>query len=184
MTGRQHVTRLLQDARRGDALAEQALFPLVYEQLRGIARGYVNDDPAAMTLQATALVHEAYLRLFDRASVDAVDRQHFVGIAARVMRQVLVDHARRRRAEKRGGGQLRVSLGEVAAETVAGVDVLVLEEALTRLETLHLRMAKVVELRVFLGMSVAETCAVLGVSRATVDKEWAMARAWLRHELS
>ena len=160
------------------------LFPIVYDELRSIASNYLRRQPVGHTLQPTALVHEAYMRLAEDAEAGTWERAQFLGIAARVMRHVLVDHTRRRTAAKRGGGSRRIALEEIAETTTAltwkGVDILALGEALEKLEELDARRARIVDMRVFLGMSVVETADAIGISPKTVEKDWAGARAWLR----
>ena len=186
------VTALLQAWGRGEQAALDELLPLVYGQLRRQAARYLRAQPVGHTLQTTALVHEAYLRLVgpDRAGTDWSGRAHFFGVAARAMRSILVDHARARRAAKRGGGARALSLSAAdAAVARAGeaagseVDVVALDEALARLAALDARQAQVVELRYFGGLSIEETAQVLDVSHATVEREWKTARLWLRREL-
>jgi len=181
------VTGLLLAWRAGDASAAERLLPLVYEELhRQAARAMWRED-AAHTLQATALVNEAYLRLVDQRRVEWKSRAHFFGIAAQAMRRVLVDHARGRLAEKRGGAMQRVTLGDAGAaasgDAGSDLDVLALHDALERLAALEPAQARVVELRYFGGMNIDETADALGISAATVKREWAVARAWLRREL-
>jgi RNA polymerase sigma factor (TIGR02999 family) len=181
------VTALLLRWTSGDAAALERLVPLVYEELRQLARAYLSREQRARTLQPTALVHEAFLRLMAGQPVDWQDRSHFFGIAGRVMRQVLVDHARARGASKRGGGALLVAVepaGEAGPAAVPEVDVLALHEALTRLATLDARQERLVELRYFAGLTIEETAEVLGASPATVKRDWVSARAWLLREMS
>jgi len=158
-----------------------SLMPLVYDELRRIAAGYIRRERPGQTLQATALVNEAFVRLASERPRSFANRQHFVAIAALSMRQILVQRARARKAAKRGGAPDRVTLDEglVAAEP-PGVDVLALDEALTRLAALDPEQARIVELRYFGGLTVEETADVIGVSPATVKRQWAMARAWLK----
>jgi RNA polymerase sigma factor (TIGR02999 family) len=155
--------------------------PLVYDELRRIAAGYIRRERPGQTLQATALVNEAFVRLASEQPRTFANRQHFVAIAALSMRQILVQRARARKAAKRGGAPERVTLDErlVSAEP-PGVDVLALDEALTRLATFDPEQARIVELRYFGGLTVEETADVVGVSPATVKRQWAMARAWLK----
>jgi RNA polymerase sigma-70 factor (ECF subfamily) len=181
----QDVTALLLAWRAGDASAAERLLPMVYDELhRQAARAMWRED-AAHTLQATALVNEAYLRLVDQRRVEWKSRAHFFGIAAQAMRRVLVDHARGRLAEKRGGTMQRVTLGDAgaAASGDADLDVLALHDALERLAAIDPDQARLVELRYFGGLGIEETADALGVSGATVKREWAVARAWLRREL-
>jgi RNA polymerase sigma factor (TIGR02999 family) len=164
------------------------LLPLLYGELRRQAARHLRNQPAGHTLQATALVHEVYLRLVDRPNADWQSRAHFFGVAARAMRSILVDHARARRAAKRGGEPRQLTLGAADAlgehAPESEVDVLALDEALARLAELDPRQAQVVELRYFAGASIEETAHVLGVSHATVEREWRTARLWLRRELA
>jgi RNA polymerase sigma factor (TIGR02999 family) len=182
---RTQVTSLLLDWRRGDAAALERLIPLVYDELRRVARAHLRREPADRTLQTTALVHEVYLRLVDLKELALHDRTHFFAVAARLMRQILVDHARRKRAGKRGGGVAAVSLADlpVGAEQ-ASVDVLALDEALDKLRVFDPRQCDVVELRFFAGLTVEEVADALGISRATAEREWAMAKAWLYDRLA
>jgi RNA polymerase sigma-70 factor (ECF subfamily) len=178
------VTQLLHDWSDGDKSAAERLMPLVYDELRRLAGAYLQRERSDHTLQPTALVNEAYLRLVDQSRVSWQNRQHFFGIAAQLMRRVLVDHAREHAAEKRGGLRHKVSLdeanistGERAAELVA------LDEALTKLTKIFPRKGRVVELRFFGGLSVEETAEVLGISDKTVMREWQSAKLWLYREL-
>jgi RNA polymerase sigma factor (TIGR02999 family) len=186
------VTALLRAWARGERAALDELLPLVYGELRRQAARCLRAQPTGHTLQPTALVHEAYLRLVDRGGTgpDWQDRSHFFAVAARVMRNVLVDHARARRTAKRGRGAHVLTLDAADAQAAAaqrssstGVDVELLDEALTRLAALDRRQARVVELRYFGGLSIAEAAEALGVSHATVEREWKTARLWLRREL-
>jgi RNA polymerase sigma-70 factor, ECF subfamily len=166
-------------AKRDDA---EALFVRVYEELRGLARGYLRG--ASHTLQPTALVHEAFLRMV-RQPHGWQDRNHFVAVAATAMRQILVDHARRRAAAKRGGGQSPVTLTELPDDAGTGpIDLLALDEALQRLAAVSPRQARIVELRCFGGLTVDETAEVLGISGSLAEKEWRRVRAWIRRELA
>lgn len=188
------MTGLLTAWGAGDRAALDALLPLVYDELRRQARAALRREGAGHTLQPTALVHEAYLRLADVRSQGRPgpwrSRGEFFGIAARCMRQVLVDAARTRQAAKRGGGVHAVTLGDADAVAtdpgsgeIAGVDVLALDAALERLAALDPEQARLVELRYFAGLTIADTAAALGVSAATVSREWSVARRWLRREL-
>ncbi len=181
----QSVTDLLQAWASGDKAALDDLLPLVYDELRRQARRYMRAQPVGHTLQTTALVHEAYLRLFGESAMEWKGRAHFFGVAAKAMRSILVDHARARRAAKRGGEARAITLEEAGlAGPEASVDVLALDDALGRLAELDLRKSHLVELRYFGGLGIDEAAAVLGVSPATVKREWTTARAWLRRELS
>jgi len=185
------VTGLLIAWSEGDRAALDALLPVVYAELRRQARRALRREDAGHTLQPTALVHEAYLRLVDQRPIRWQGRAQFFGVAARCMRQVLVDAARTRRAAKRGGGARPVTLGNaegVAATPApgaeaAGIDVLALDAALARLAVLDPDQARVVELRYFAGLTLDDTAATLGISPATVSREWTVARRWLRREL-
>ena len=172
------ITVLLGRVRDGDDRARDELLPLVYKDLEAIARAYVN--PAA-SLEPRGLVHELYLKL-EQTPLDARDRKHFFAIAALAMRQIVADRARRRHAAKRGGDAARVTLSELAGNAVTH-DALAVEDALTKLEALSPRQARIVELRCFVGMSVPEVAEALGVSERTVHAEWRLARAWLVREL-
>lgn len=179
-----HVTRLLRAWRGGDAAAFDELMPLVYNELRTLAQRQMRRERSGHTLQATALVHEAYLRLIDQRRVKWQNRAHFFAIAAQVMRRIVVDYARKRGRLKRGGGAQHLSLDEAALLTPAQApEVLALDEALYRLADIDERKSRVVEMRYFGGLSVAEVAAVLGVSENTVIGDWALAKAWLRREL-
>ena len=181
----QSVTDLLQAWASGDQTALDDLLPLVYDDLRRQARRFMRAQPAGHTLQTTALVHEAYLRLVGQSPVEWNGRAHFFGVAAKAMRSILVDHARARVAAKRGGSPRVVTLDDAAGVAPQrGVDVLALDDALGRLAELDARKSKLVELRYFGGLGIEEAAAVLGVSPATVKREWTTARAWLRRELS
>ena len=179
------VTELLHAWGAGDAAASDALVALVYTELRRQARRALRREGVGHTLQATALVHEAWLRLDAQHQARWESRTQFLAVAARMMRRVLVDHARTRRALKRGGGETQLTLGdaEQAVAAADNVDVLALDDALSRLATLDPRKARLVELRYFAGLSIPEAAAALGVSQATVGREWAVARMWLRREL-
>lgn len=179
------VTELLHAWAAGQAGASDELVPLVYAELRRQARRVLGREGSGHTLQATALVHEAWLRLDGQHDARWQSRTQFLAVAAQTMRRVLVDHARARGALKRGGGATRVTLGEASHAPAASedVDVLALDDALARLATLDPRKARLVELRYFAGLSMPEAAAALGISLATVGREWAVARMWLRREL-
>lgn len=179
-----HVTQLLRDWGNGDQSAADRLMPLVYDELRRLAHRYMRRERPGYTLQTSALVHEAYVRLVDQGQVQWESRAHFFGIAARLMRQILVDQARRRNFVKRGGGAIRVSVNE--ATTVVeeqSAKVMVLDDALKTLETIDPRKSRIVELRFFGGMSIEETAEALKLSPGTVMREWTFARAWLKKEI-
>lgn len=183
MTG--DITSLLQQWREGDGSARDRLVAVLYPELRALADRQLRGERGNHTLQPTALVNEAYLRLSGLDRIEWQDRVHFMHMAARVMREVLVDHARRRAASKRDGGE-RVSLTglDLAAGDAGGIDVAALDGALDALERLDPDKARIVELRYFGGLTIEETAQVLEISDATVKREWALARAWLRRELS
>jgi RNA polymerase sigma factor (TIGR02999 family) len=184
--GGHQVTELLRAWAAGDAQATDSLVRLVYEELRRQARLTLRREAGTQTLQPTALVHEAWLRLGDQHDARWESRTQFFAVAAQMMRRVLLDHARTRRALKRGGGRVQVSLvGVRAAEDTPldAVDVIALDEALTRLAALDPQKARLVDLRYFAGLSIPEAAEVLGVSTATVSREWTVARMWLRREL-
>jgi RNA polymerase sigma factor (TIGR02999 family) len=178
------INRLVREVSQGRRDALDRLVPIVYDELRRIAHGQLRRERPGHTLSTTALVHEAYLRLLNVHQVQWLDRAHFCATAARVMRRVLIDYARARQRQKRGGGAVRVSLTDaVDLPNAQTNDLLELDEALTRLEALGERQYRVVECRCFGGLSVEETAAVLGVSAATVKRDWTFARAWLNREL-
>jgi RNA polymerase sigma-70 factor, ECF subfamily len=178
------VTGLLRDWSGGDVGAAERLMPLVYEELRRLARSYLRRERSDHTLQPTALVNEAYLKLVDQSRVSWQDRHHFFGIAAQMMRRVLVDHARSHAAEKRGGPRGKVSLEEANVPTgERAAELVELDDALQRLAGVFPRKGKVVELRFFGGFSVEETAAILGVSDKTVMREWESAKLWLYRQM-
>ena len=181
----QPVTALLARWRAGDAKALESLIPLVYEELRSLAHHYLRRERPHHTLQSTALVHEAYMRLVSHDPPALQNRSHFFGIAARLMREILVEHARALRTAKRGSGALTLSLDEaMRVPDRADVDVLLLDDALTDLARLDERQSRIVELRYFTGLSIDETSEVMGISPATVSREWTTARAWLHRQIS
>jgi RNA polymerase sigma-70 factor, ECF subfamily len=179
------ITDLLIAWSDGRREALDRLAPIVYEDLRHLAAGYMKREPAGHALQPTALVHEAYLRLIDQRQVQWRNRAHFFGVAAQMMRRILVDYSRRRRAEKRGGDweQVTMTVDAIAAEG-PNVDVLALHDALDRLAALDARQARIVELRYFGGLTIDEAAEVVGASHATVERDWTVAKAWLRADLS
>ena len=179
------VTQLLQQWQEGDEHALDRLVPLVYEELRARARRHVRNERDGHTLTPTALVHEAFLNLAGESPVAWENRVHFFAVASRVMRRVLIWYARRRGATKRGGGLAPLTLDDDLALTDARAEELIsLDDALVRLDALDARLCRVVECRYFGGLSVAETATALGISPATVKRDWQTARAWLRRELS
>ena len=178
------LSRLLADASAGKREALDALLPLVYDELHRQAAAYMRRERPGHTIQATALVHEAYLRLMKEPNTRWQNRAHFCAIAANSMRQILVERARARRRLKRAGDQQRITLSDaIPAATPEALDVELLDAALTRLTELDPELARVVELRFFGGLSIEETAEVLGVSPATVKRSWATARAWLKREM-
>lgn len=184
MHERPDIAQLLRELSEGRRDAFDRLVPLVYDELRKLAHHQLRGERPYHTLNTTALVHEAYLRLLTVEQMQWLDRAHFFGAAARVMRRVLIDYARARGREKRGGDAIRVSLAEALDErTVPEEDLLDVDAALTRLEALSERQCRVVECRCFGGLSVEETAVAVGVSVATIKRDWSFARAWLNREL-
>ncbi len=178
------ITVLLLRWRGGEEAAREELVPLVYDELRRLARRCLAGQPPGQTLQSTELVHEAYLRLVDDPSVNWNDRVHFFAVAAQIMRRILVDHVRMRRAAKRGGDCVTLLLDEaVALPKQREMDLISLDDALNRLASLDARQSQMVELRFFGGLSIEETSLALGISPATVKREWSTARAWLYQEM-
>jgi RNA polymerase sigma factor (TIGR02999 family) len=180
------ITQLLASLKDGDRTAVAArLMPLVYDEFRALAARYMRHERPDHTLQPTALVHEAYLRLIDQTRVDWQGRTHFFAVGAQAIRRILVDHARQRQRQKRGGAAGRVALDEsVALAPQRSEEILALDEAMQKLAELDPRQAEVVEMRFFGGMNVEEVAGVLGVSKRTVEGDWTMARAWLMRELT
>jgi RNA polymerase sigma factor (TIGR02999 family) len=181
------VTRLLVDWQNGDQKALDSLIPLVYQELRAIAGRYLSHESPGHTLQSTALVHEAYFKLIGQRRVRWQNRAHFFGIAAQMMRRILIDHARHQARDKRGGSAPKLSLDEtvIAAETEADtdLDLLALDDALTSLARIDPRGARIIELRFFSGLTLDETAEVMGISAGTVKRDWSAARAWLYREM-
>jgi RNA polymerase sigma-70 factor, ECF subfamily len=179
------ITQLLQRIEAGDRSGIDRLFTAVYKELHNLAANCFRRESEGNTLQPTALVHEAYMKLVDQKDMHWQGRTHFFAVAAQAMRRILVDHARARGAAKRGGGKRRISLED---DVLPGVqpndDLLAVDDALSRLAQLDPRQAQLVELRFFGGLDVAEAAAVLGMSKRTAEREWTMARAWLRRELT
>ena len=184
MSKRTDITTILQQVGAGDDSAINRLMPLVYDELRALAEGYLQRERPGHTLQATALVNEAYVRLVKQEDVEWRNRSHFFAVAAQAIRRILVDHARGHGRIKRGGDRGRVTLGpDVALCPERGLDLLALDEALGKLSGIDERQAQIVELRFFGGLKLQEVAEYLGVSPRTVDGDWSMARAWLRREL-
>ncbi|MEZ5967433.1 MAG: sigma-70 family RNA polymerase sigma factor [Planctomycetota bacterium] len=180
----EHVTKLLVDWCAGDQRALAELMPLVMDQLKAQARRYLERERSDHTLQATALVNEAYLRLIDQSKVKWQNRTHFFAVCAQIMRRILVDHARNRRAQKRGGSAKKVDFDDLSGLlSDKQVDIVALDDALHELAKIDKRQARIVELRFFGGLSIEEAAEVEGVSRATANREWAMARAWLHMQM-
>jgi len=183
-TSPQEVTELLIAWSDGDSGAYEKLMPLVYEELRRLAHRYMRREREGHTLQTSALVNEAYLRLIDQKNVHWQNRSHFFAIAAQIMRRILVDYARSRRYGKRGGGAVQVSLEErLIVSANRSAEVVALDDALKSLAKIDERKSQVVELRFFGGLSIEETAEVLGVSAATVMRDWTLAKAWLLREI-
>lgn len=182
------VSALLADWRGGDPVALDRLLPLVYADLRKVARAHLRREAAGHSLQATALVHEAYLRFVRGGHLRVENRTHFLAVAARLMRQILVDHARHKAADKRGGGATMVSLAAAGARDPGvqptDVDMIALDLALDELATFDPQQSRVVELKFFAGLTIEEIANALDVSTATVEREWVIAKAWLYHRLS
>ncbi len=184
MSESQEVTVLLSALTRGDDGAASKLIPVVYDELRRLAGSYMRRERADHTLQATALVHEAYLKLIEQRSVNWQSRAHFFGVSAQLMRRILIDHARGHTREKRGGEQKKVSLDEAFVFSEKQADeLLAVDDSLNLLAKIDPRQARVVELRFFGGLSVEEAAEVLGVSPKTVKRDWSVAKAWLYADL-
>lgn len=185
--GAAHITRLLHEWRNGSQEAFERLVPLVYTELRTLASRQLTHEWRHDRLQITAVVNEAYLKLFNQREVDWQNRGHFFAIAAQLMRRILIDHARRRTRRKRGGTAIAVELDEtlaVPADAVDAVDALDLDRALTKLESIDPDQARIIELRFFGGLTIEETAAALSVSPATIKREWVLAKGWLFRELT
>ena len=181
----QNITRMLKDWSGGDREALDQLLPFVYDELHRQASRYLRRERSDHTLQTTALIHEAYLKLIDQKEVEWQNRAHFFAVAAQAMRRILVDYARTRKREKRGGDDVKLQLDEAinVSSGEKSIDLVALDEALTRLAEFDERQARVVELRYFSGMTEEETAEVLGTSPATVRRDWNMAKAWLHSQL-
>jgi RNA polymerase sigma factor (TIGR02999 family) len=178
------VTELLQQWKEGDENALRALVPLVYKELRSLAHYHLQSERPDHTLQSTALVHEAYLRLLGGQPVDLQNRAHFVAVASRLMRQILVDYARSRGANKRDGGCKMIFEDVIALPVTGDAELLALNEALDELSRIDERQGKIVEMKFFGGLSAPEISQVMGISRATVDRDWATARVWLFRQIA
>ena len=185
---RSDITRLLQEWQAGSAQALDRLIPLVYRELHTLASRYLSRERSDHTLQPTALVNEAYLKLVGQRAVDWQNRSHFFGIAAQLMRRIIVDHARHDGRSKRGGGIASISIDDAdpaaPAAAVDPADAFVLDQALTRLEALDPQQGRIVELRYFGGLTIEETAAVMRLSTGTVKRDWVVARAWLYREMT
>jgi RNA polymerase sigma factor (TIGR02999 family) len=185
MVARTGITQLLAAASDGDQAALDALLPVVYNELRRLADHYLRQERPDHTLQATALVHEAYLRLVDQTNISWQNRAHFFSVAAQVMRHILVDHARAHKAEKRGGGEQKLSLDEaISFFAERDVNLVALDEALNELTKLDAQQGRIVELRFFGGLTIEESAEVLKITPGTVRYDWRMAKAWLHRALS
>jgi RNA polymerase sigma-70 factor, ECF subfamily len=185
LTSSEDVTQILQNVSVGDQDASAKLMPLVYDELRRLASRYLKRERQDHTLQPTALVHEAYLRLIDQTRVEWQNRAHFFGVAAEMMRRILVDYAKSHKAEKRGGLVEKLSLdGAISLTKDIDVDIIALDDALSDLSTLDPRQSRIVELRFFGGLTLEESAEIMGISRATVEREWIMAKAWLFSQIS
>jgi RNA polymerase sigma factor (TIGR02999 family) len=181
----EQVTQLLVKWGNGDEDSLKALIPLVYQELQRVARHHLRHERADHTLQSAALVHEAYIRLVDQRNANWRNRNQFFGVASQLMRRILVDYARRRTALRRGAGDTKLSLDEdLAAPGQQDIDVLAVDDALSTLSKMDLQQSRIVELRFFSGLSIQETADVLGISPATVKREWSIAKAWLYLQIS
>jgi RNA polymerase sigma factor (TIGR02999 family) len=178
------VSELLANWNQGNAEAREALMPLVYNELRKLAASHLRRERSDHTLQPTALVHEVYLRLAEQKNVQWQDKSHFFGVAAQLMRRILVDHARSHMADKRGSGLPKASLNEaIAMSRERPAELLALDESLTQLASADPQQGRIVELRVFAGLTIEQTAEVLGISPATVKRDWNLAKAWLLREI-
>lgn len=185
MAEARNITQLLTAWGAGDKAALDALIPVVYDELRRQASRYLRRERPGHTLQTTALINEAYLRLVDQKTMKWQNRAQFFGIAAQLMRRILVDHARAKHRAKRGGSDIRVSLTEATGVTAdAAIDLVQIDEALNRLAEIDPQQSRIVELRFFSGLNVEETAAALNISPATVKRDWSMAKAWLHREIN
>jgi RNA polymerase sigma-70 factor (ECF subfamily) len=178
------ITQLLQDSSKGDQAALDALFETVYAELRSLARNYLNSERPDHTLQATALVNEAYVRLFGQETISWQNRAHFFSVAAQVMRNILVDHARRHQAEKRGSGERKLSLDDaVSFFAERDINLVKLDDALKTLEQLDAKQSRIVELRFFGGLTIEEIAEVLQISSTTISRDWLKAKMWLHSQI-
>ncbi|MBU0753884.1 MAG: sigma-70 family RNA polymerase sigma factor [Planctomycetes bacterium] len=186
MPSRDEITRLLNDLRSGKDGAEEAVLPMVYDELRALARQYMRHERPGHTLQTTALVHEAYLKLGGESDSTWESKSHFLRVAARAMRNVLIDHARRKRSAKRGGDRVREPLDRAVDlfEASAELDLVALDSALEGLGAIEKQMVDIVELRFFGGFTLEETAKILGISKTTVKQDWTLARAWLKQKIA
>ena len=183
-TSPKEVTQLLVEWGHGDKAALDQLIPMVYDELRRLARGYMRREKQGHTLQTSALIHEAYLRLVDQKHVEWHNRAHFFGVAAQLMRRILVDHARSRSRAKRGGNAQMVSLAEPSAVSLELAEVIALDDALKNLAEMDPRKAQIVEMKFFGGLTNEEVAEVLKVTTRTVEREWRKAKAWLQRAIS
>lgn len=184
-SGSQQITALLVDWSKGDQIALEQLMPLVYDELRSMARRYMRQQPVGHTFQTTELIHEAYLKLAKQGEAEWLNRAHFFGVAAKAMRHILVDYARSKNSQKRGGWQERVLLSDAVGSTGGHLtNIVALDDALNTLARLDERKSRVVELRYFGGLKTDEIAAVLNLSPETVKRDWRFARTWLIRELS
>jgi RNA polymerase sigma-70 factor, ECF subfamily len=181
---RENITKLLIDFGKGDREALDEMLPLVYGELKRLASYYLSQERTGHTLQTTALVHEAYMRLVNQQNVNWKNRAQFLGLAAEMMRRILVNHARDRAAEKRGGGAKRVSLSRADVGEETDIDLIALDQALTEFAELDARKSRIVELKFFGGLTIEEIGEVMGISHGTVERELMLARAWLYRALS
>lgn len=183
--GKNRVTKLLARLKEGENHVYDKLYPLIYEELKRLAYAHMSRQAPDHTLSRTELVHETYLKMVDQAEIDFSDRSHFLGIASRCMRQILIDYARKKRADKRGGGKQEITyIDELFAdENNKAKELIDIDEALRRLEKLSERLSKVVEMRFFGEMTIDETARALGISKSTVKRDWVKARGWLYKEL-